>query len=263
MYRLGASLLLFLAIASAREAQAGLLAYEGFQYFPGQTLPTMGGGTGWGGLWVGSSQMIDQPPTLSYPSAPPSSGDALLNPAPGEAFRNFVTAFTNFSGDLWISLEESSIVPGSGAFVDLQPVPSFPDVSVTKLASGMIELNSIPAGLSNGPGQVDFFVLQLTLFSGGSSEANLWVDPGAVLGAPSAAFTVFVALRAEQLLLSKRSGQLLDEIRVGTTPADVAAVAAAPEPGTMPLLGSGFAGLVIGGIRRRRVSRRPLRVFSD
>src|ERR1035441_2259111 len=116
----GSLVILFFSIVLAREATAGPLAYEGFQYAPALPLPVMAGGFGWApGPWTGSSQMVDQPPTLSYPTALPSSGDALLNTAPGEAWRYFVAPFNNAVSDLWISFQEESTAAAPDAFVDI------------------------------------------------------------------------------------------------------------------------------------------------
>src|SRR5208282_2245434 len=88
-YRLAALLVLCFAIGPAREAAASILAYEGFNYAVNTPLATMNGGPGWAGPWTQiSGAMFDQPPTLSYPSALPSTGDALLTQAPGSASRN-------------------------------------------------------------------------------------------------------------------------------------------------------------------------------
>jgi hypothetical protein len=249
-YRLAASLILFFVTGSASKASP--LAYEGFGYPPVTILPKMCLGTGWLGCWVGSSAMINLPPTLSYPTALPSTGDALLNPTAGEAFRTFSLPLNNFGSDLWISFQEESLIPGGDAFVDLFPVGSFPNINVNKITSGPITLNGAFAGPASGVGQVDFFVLQLSQFSG-STVANLFVDPGpgALLGPPSASIVIPQPFVVSQFYYRSDPGQLLDEIRVGTTAFDVAAaVAAVPEPGTMLLLGLGLA---FAGIRRQRV----------
>jgi len=122
----GSLAILLLAMSPPREATALPLVHEGFNYLPGQPLPTMAKGLGWApGPWTGSAQMVDQPPTLSYPSALPSSGDALFNPLAGEAWRNFKTKWDNSLNDLWISFQEETPAAGSGAFVDILPVAAW------------------------------------------------------------------------------------------------------------------------------------------
>ena len=119
-------IILMIALGLAREAAAIRFYDEGFQYFPGQTLPTMPGGIGWApGTWKGSAQMVDQPPTLSYPFALPSSGDALYSPAPGEAFRSFGAPYNNAASDLWMSFQEETAFAGSGTFVQISSLGSF------------------------------------------------------------------------------------------------------------------------------------------
>jgi len=217
--------ILLLALASAREAAALPLAHEGFQYFPAQPLPTMVGGFGWApGPWTGSSQMVDTPPTLSYPSALPSSGDALFNPAAGEAWRYFGWPFNNAGNDLWFSFQQETAAPGSGAFVDILPL-SGGDIRVNKDAAGNITLNGVPAGISAGVGKVDFFLVQVVQFNGFLTVVNLYLDPGAALGPPSATFSTTMVFQANEFYFRTDPGQWLDEIWVGTTPQDVSEAA--------------------------------------
>jgi PEP-CTERM motif-containing protein len=74
-----------------------------------------------------------------------------------------------------------------------------------------------------------------------------WVDRS-VLGPPND-FFVRVPELFQNFEYRSGSGEVLDEIRVGTTFGDVAV----PEPGTLLLLGSGLAGLAVAGERRERV----------
>ena len=174
--------ILIFALGLVREASASPLVYEGFSYIVNQPLPTMGGGLGWApGNWTQiSGGMVDQPPTLNYPTALPSTGDALLTLAPGSASRPFVAPFSNAGSDLWISFQErTSIGAVSGALVDIQqPGPALPDIAVNKDALGAITLNGLAAGFSSGVGNVDLFVLQLAQWSGGATLVNLYVDRG-------------------------------------------------------------------------------------
>ncbi|MGA9451650.1 MAG: hypothetical protein WBW41_09975 [Verrucomicrobiia bacterium] len=240
-YRLTALLVLFCAIGPVREAAASILAYEGFNYAVNQPLPTMAGGTGWAGPWTQiSGAMVGQPPTLSYPSALPSSGEALLTTGLGSASRTFVAPFSNAGSDLWISFQELTAVGAvSGAQVDIQqPTAVLPDIEVNKDAGGAITLNGVPAGVSAGDGFVDFFVLQLVQWSGGDTLVNLFVDPGAVLGPPNASVLINgPAFQAQNFYYQANPGQELDEIRVGTTVTDVSAV---PEPSAFAMLMGGL-----------------------
>ena len=245
IHRLATSLVLFFAIGSAREATAVLLAYEGFNYAVGQRLPTMAGGTGWGAAWTGDDAFVDQPPTLSYPTALPSTGDALLSTG-GDAGRLFSAPLSNAGSDLWISFQELSTVAGSGATVYLPPGGLY----VQKTPLGEIDMNGWTAGYS-AVGKVDFFLLQITQFNPPASTIsfNLWLDPGPVLGPPNAFYTQASASPdlLQQFFYRSDSGQALDEIRVGTTLSDVFV----PESGTLLLLGSGLAGLAALGRRQR------------
>ena len=212
---------MLLTLVLARDAAALPLAHEGFQYVPGQPLPTMIGGFGWApGPWTGSSQMVDMPPTLSYPTALPSSGDALFNPAPGEAFRLFMVPFNNTANDIWFSFQEKTVAAGSGTFVDLQPTSGV-DIQVNKDRLGNITLNGVAAGFSAGVGNVDFFLIQVAQFSGGVTWVNLYLNPGVPLGPPNASFPIPSVYQANEFYFRTDPGQWLDEIWAGTTPQDV------------------------------------------
>jgi hypothetical protein len=258
-YCLAALLVLCFAIGPAREAAASILAYEGFNYAVNTPLATMNGGPGWAGPWTQiSGAMFDQPPTLSYPSALPSTGDALLTQAPGSASRPFATPLSNSGSDLWISFEElSSVGAVPSALVSLQPTSaSLPDIEVNKDTGGAITLNGLPAGLSAGVGSVDFFVLQLVQWNAGGNLVNLFVDPGAVLGPPNASLLLpGSALQLQQFYYQSNAGEKLDEIRVGTTLQDVAA-AAVPEPSSFTLLAGGLLLLPFAARTHRPLRKR-------
>ena len=245
---LAVSLVLFFAMGAAREAAAGVLAYEGFNYAVNQPLPTMAGGSGWGGSWTQiSGAMVGQPPTLSYPWALPSSGEALLTTGLGAASRPFAGPFSNAGSDLWISFQELTAVGAvPGALVDIQqPIAVLPDIEVNKDAGGAITLNGLPAGITAGDGIVDFFLLQLVQFTGSGTLVNLFVDPGAVLGPPNASVLLTgPAFQAQNFYYQANPGQDLDEIRAGTTALDVSAV---PEPSTFTMLTGGLLLLSFAG----------------
>jgi hypothetical protein len=257
-YRLAATLVLVLMMGPARESVASILAYEGFNYVVNQPLPTMTTGTGWApGPWTQlSGGMVDQPPSLTYPTALPSTGDALLTLAGGAASRAFAAPLNNSGSDLWISfLEQNSVGAVPGAQVNIQqPLAVLPDIEVGKTAGNAITLNGLPAGSVPGVG-TDLFILQLVQWSGGGTLVNLFVDPGLVLGPPNASVLLSgPAFQAQDFYYQSNAGQKLDEIRVGATVADVAAV---PEPSTFTL----FAGALLllpftASIRRPRRQRR-------
>ena len=233
----GSLVILLFAMGLAREAAAVPLVYEGFRYLPAQTLPTMSGGFGWAlGTWTGSGQMVDLPPTLSYPTALPSHGDALFNPAAGEAFRNFWVPHDNAGSDLWISFQEMTAAAGGGASVVIFPL-SGPSIQVNKNGLGAITLNGNPAGVSAGVGNVDFFLVQVAKFSGGVTVVNLYVNPGPVLGLPSASFSTTMVFLANQFYFRTDPSQWLDEIRVGTTPQDVSQAAGQGTPQFLRIAG--------------------------
>jgi hypothetical protein len=127
---------------------------------------------------------------------------------------------------------------------------------VDKVPGGAITLNGLPAGFSAGVGNVDFFVLQLAQWNAGGTLVNLFVDPGAVLGPPTASLLLpGSALQLQQFYYQSNAGEELDEIRVGTTLQDVAA-AAVPEPSTFTMLVGGLLLLLPFAARTRRLLRK-------
>ena len=93
------------------------------------------------------------------------------------------------------------------------------------------------AGVSAGLGQVDFFLVQVVQFSGGLTVVNLYVNPGAVLGPPSATFSTTMPFLANEFYFRTDPGQWLDEIWAGTTLQDVSA---ARTQGSNALIGAQF-----------------------
>jgi hypothetical protein len=170
--------------------------------------------------------MITIDPTLQYPWALPPTGIKLHNFAVGEAWRDFVMPLDNVAHELWISFMEETTAPGSGAFVSLDPSAGFPQLVVNKDGGGSVSLSAggapVFAGPSAGVGQVDFVVLHIAKF-GGSSKVDLFLNPGATFGPPSATVTVPAPFFIARFYYRTDAEQELDEIRVGTLPADVAA----------------------------------------
>src|SRR5678815_991124 len=136
---------------------------------------------------------------------------------------------SNAGNDLWVSFMERSTAAGSGAFVSLDTAAAVPPtIVVNKDPAGVISLSvggpAIFAGLTAGVGAVDFFVVHLTQWNGLGTTVQLYLNPGPVLGLPSAA--VFVpsgaAYNLSRFYYRSDPNQYLDEIRVGTMLPDVA-----------------------------------------
>ena len=147
------------------------------------------GGFGWApGPWTGNaSQMVDMPPTLSYPWRYRHQVMRSLIQRRGEAFRLFMVPFNNTANDIWFSFQEKTVAAGSGRSMDLQPTSGV-DIQVNKDGLGNITLNGVAAGFSAGVGNVDFFLIQVAQFSGGVTWVNLYLNPGVPLGPPNRVF---------------------------------------------------------------------------
>lgn len=224
---------------SAKPAHAALIVYEGFVYPPGTPLPAMAGGLGWQpGPWTGSNLMIASNGSLWAPMAQPSQGVALRNTAPGECFRNFAAVLDNTVNDIWLSVMEKSMAAGTSADLMVIAPSGAPMLELVKQA-GSYRL-AVAGALtpwiapSNGPGQVDFFVAHLFVFNGVVTNYQIWLNPTAPVttSAPSFVGSVTAPIVLDTVYYRSDPGEVLDEIRIGTLPTDVAA-AHAPCPGDL------------------------------
>lgn len=225
-----------LALAGSSGSALGVgIAYEGFLYAAGTPLPVMGGCCGWAAPWVGSGMMIAAPPTLSYPVALPSAGNALQNTAIGEGWRVLPGGVTNFGGDLWVSFMEQSPAVGGSALVSLDPSGAgFGTLHINKNALGAVTASAggpaVGVGMSRGPGLTDFFVVRLRQFGGGFTIIDIYLNPAIALTAalPNVSLAAPMPFALGRFYYRSDMGQWLDEIRIGTMPGDVAAAIAPP-----------------------------------
>ena len=216
-------------------AGAAPIASEQFLYPAGTPLPLMGGCCGWAAPWVGSTFISAMGPTLAYPLALPSAGNAVFNPAVGEGWRVLPGGVTNFGNDLWISWMEKTSIAGGTEFVSLDPPGAgFGTLHVFKDAIGNVVASAggpvVALGPSNGVGAVDFFVVRLKRFSGGSTVVDLYLNPvvSVTTALPSATLAVPLPFALARYYFRSDAGQWLDEIRIGTRPGDVAMAIGGP-----------------------------------
>lgn len=255
-------------------AQAELLVYEGFDYTADSNVVGQTGGDGWGAAWVlsgGTSSPTTDATTLSYGLLQTTGGAADWTGSD----RTRITRNTDDLSDYYDvgdTLYASFLASNTGSyeykyfFGDIAGSDGFGWSHTgsdwyAHAAAGGGTLDADPNdAIGNTPvsstvvtSDMNLFVIQFTVTAVGSGEArtadlNFWVNPSNVGGAaptPDASFTgVSVNLDADETYFSDDPGAGLDEIRIGTTYADVTPI---PEPATLALLSLG--GLAM--IRRR------------
>jgi hypothetical protein len=273
-------------------AEAALIAYEGFassSYTLGDLVYPAGGmgpnsGTGWTDGWQGSSGFNTTSPRyvaagLSYPGLASSGYAAASLPyqlgGQSTALRGFANTATS---DLWFSflIELNSATElANGNSAQSYGGIALDDASFSKflyvgVGGGATKygLQTAAAGIVSGSTAPTVGQTELLLVHVDSSDtASLWVDPtldGAPLGAPDVTVaSPFAPSEFGGLYWSDTWGWTYDELRIGTTLADVTpSPAAVPEPATWTMLAG--AAVVAGGLRARsRDGRRLRRARSD
>ena len=271
---------------AGRPAGANLLAYEGFDYgAAGATIQGQNGGTGWAGGWTAGgynasihTNYVAGASSLTYPglltggksmttvSEPAISGLVRNFAAPlgaantteyfsflarpdgalsGGTFNNYFGMYLNAStgNDMFIGK------PGNG------PINQF----ALETRGGVMQAAS---GVSINPQQTYLLVVRAD-FTASFDRFTLYVNP--LVGSPEPAFGTVKndsdVGTVSGVTLYSTGAYSLDEIRVGTTFADVtprAGGTSVPEPGAAVCLLTGLVGL--WGVTRRRRARLESRV---
>ena len=253
-------------------ARADLLLYEPFDYSAGVDLSGRGGGTGFspGSIWSGGANYDVAAGSLTRPGLA-SDGNRVTSAA-----QSGVTQVTRRLGQIFSSgtfymsfLARPEGMLGEGAFngffglyLDSFVGSPGPDIFVGKPGNALDapwSLEFVGGSSSRASnfrpvvGRTDLLVTRWNL---DSDTVTLWVNPA--LGSEPTSFDA--QLQVVTVNLSEIGGMTLystgahslDEIRIGTTYADVVP-AAVPEPSSAALLGLvGVAGVVW---RRRKLSR--------
>jgi hypothetical protein len=251
-----------LILVAAQSAPAALLVYEPFNYTTGQLLNGQNGGAGFNGPWTAPSNFTISPNSLSTPSDPGTgkSADAAANFfSVLEAQRPLTSSFGTTGSDLWASyltrvdsltaFTNFSLGSGTGGLhAGILGGPN--GVGPPSATWGMDGYHNIGPVLSQVPvvyGQTTLLVMHVT-FLAGPDRADLYVNP--MSSSPPAqpdATKTDLDLQFNDLEFRMDNGNILyDEIRLGTTYADVVPV---PEPCSAILLSLGIAGIL--GLRFR------------
>ena len=264
---------------AARPAHANLLAYEGFDYSPtAGTIQGQSGGTGWAGAWnaggfnasihtnyqVGAS-------SLGYPGLL-TGGNRMTTasePAISGIVRNFAAPLGAANTTEYLSFlvrPEGTLNQGAfnGYFGLYLNASTGSDMFVGKPGNGPIGQFDLEtrggtmqaaSGVSITPQQTYLLVVRAD-FTASLDRFTLFVNPTAGSAEPA-----FGTVKNDSdvgtvggVTLYSTGAYSLDEIRIGTTFADVtprAGGTSVPEPGAVTCLLTGVVGLC-GMIRRRR-----------
>ena len=274
-FRIGRSVLALLAllwtVALAPAALALPFTYDGFDYAAGSLSGENGGIGDWKDQWAGDvGIVVVAPGGLAYTDVLGGMLDVAGNHvelsgsfgSPKQATRPLNTQLGTGSETVWLSLildgstasEINNISLGDGLFIG----------QGGKVTGALTWQLGDPDGLVADTGilasELAFLVARID-FTAGREDAWLWVDP--LLGAEpdiatadaSGSAKEFAAAFVRMRLESNTFGAL-DEIRIGSTFAEVTPFTVTPEPNTGLLVGLGLIGL---GAYRRRPSRRAHR----
>ncbi|TWT85724.1 hypothetical protein Pla123a_05310 [Posidoniimonas polymericola] len=289
MSRFAFSLTLFAAMLAAGSASAELVAYEPFDYNENEALNGQNGGGGFTSAWrdAGAAGGTILAGSLAGPAGlPTSGGHALLSGENGTytIFRDFAELDSSDGATTWYSYIGQRIgdVQDPPAF-GTNPYPRGVNVSLfdsgsERLAMGnssnatadewsIIPLGSggLRQGAPNAPySELHWGVIRIDHIGDETVNDNayLWIDPDPnvepTLGTADASaidaadYSGIDSLRPfiGDTSSGRPAGQLLvDEIRIGTTYADMSGTRVVPEPAALCLAGLAVCGLV--GRRRR------------
>jgi hypothetical protein len=267
-----------LAASLASTASAALIAYEGFNYTEanGTTLTGLNGGTGWDEAYptvTGSGGNITLANGLSFTGHLASIGKSAERSTSATMSadgRNWDTALA--TGTIWYSFLLNptatgrgtlGVVQGSGSNQNGFGIRFEPNTTATTLQINANTPAQAPGTnilFANGFGQTYLVVGKLTIDTAANTRNDVWVwQNGQTVptnltnasvgmsfssGATSTAIPAFYG----RAFGSPNAAVFFDEVRIGTTFADVSAI---PEPSSfVALAGLGAIGMVAS--RRRR-----------
>ena len=261
-------------------SKASLIAYEGFDYTPGTVLDGLNGGTGFAGAWHPGgfnaslhNNYVVAPGSLSYSSLPTTGNSIATGP---------VNSIAGLTRDLQVPLGVSGTTvymsfvlqpqgsPNAGAFNGffglLFEQPIEPEVFMGKPGGGAIGdyviedrggARQYDSNLPVTPGQSTLLVVKADFLSG-ADVFTLYVNPALSDLEPLTGITKNDADSGliTGITIYSTGAFALDEIRIGTTWADVIGVQqSVPESGPgLAVTSFLFASLFAYGFARPRKS---------
>jgi hypothetical protein len=267
--------------ALGSRAGATLIAYEGFDYAAGSSLAGQNGGTGWAGPYLSGVSNTVAAPGLTYTDANGKqlqvTGNTLTYYDPSNHYDYDTRAIANsasistagnsvwfsFIGQDYIASDQEAIQFDTGNSV----APNFTDLYVGKYNGSTHWAAALYQG---GSATVDYgydaypspdigaqtFAVGRIDFGSATDNIRIWFNPLLGGAAPSDAVANLNLLNVPHLALtnvtlqggfSQAQPAYYDEIRLGTTFADVTPVAT-PEPASIGLAAAGALTLLV---RRR------------
>jgi hypothetical protein len=242
------SLSVTLTLATGR-AFASQIAYEGFDYLPG-LLNLQNGGIGFTGSWTADPGVMVVPPGLSSPFGLAPKG---LEIGGGfNASRRLAAPLSQ--SEYWVSFQLQEGSPNDQVWLGLDVVPtSTPliwfgrrlDFYFIALGPSVVATCCVGSPL----GVTDFMVARFRQVAPLITEVAVWLNTDNFALAPNL-FALMTTVPFLELNMEVQPGLFADEVRIGTTAADVADVANVPETGSLTLLATGILG-GIGVLRRK------------
>ena len=247
-----AAIVIALLLMSGTAARAALVAYEPFNY-PAGSIVGLNGGSGFSGPWIDGTAVSG---SLSFGSYQGTGNSAI------GGLRELSTTLGVDNTQLWASFLIRPNSTGGSPFA----VIGFNDLAVGILGGptgmgppsatwGMDTVggsNAVLSAVPVVPNETALLVVHMT-FLPGNDQLDLYVNPttGTVPLTPDATKTDLDLYTGSDLAILGPSS-IYDEIRIGTTYADVVPFAT-PEPSGLILGGLGLVGLFFT-VRRHKVS---------
>ena len=223
-----------LALFCVGTASASNLVYDGFDYLPG-ALSGNNGGVGFAAPWLADPGVIVQPPGLSHPLALPSAGLEV-----GGAFNSARLLSSALSlPEYWASFQINANPGNDQVWLGLDTASSSTPLVWfgRRLNTYFIQQGTaaaITGGVASPVGVTDLLVARFKQ-SGAVTDVDLWVNTNNFTLLPLIS-AVVPTVPYTWANMQVQPGLFADEIRIGTTAFDVAAV---PEPATLLLLAIG------------------------
>ena len=265
-----ALLLALTATLAPNGAGAAVVAYEGFGYDAGVDLSGQNGGTGWAGEWKnqGGAPTLTTTPGLGFGALAVTPGAAstavVVTTDPGAKIttypRSLAAAFGADGTTTYLSFLlrpelgfdfYGGLNLGGGLFIGKSGTP----VTTYGLETG--GANIAPASVVAKAGETVFLVLRAQ-FLAGNDVFDLFVNPllgGAQPLLADAEMSNFNLALTDSLYINNSGGWTIDEIRVGSSFANVAPLQASPvsEPATPTLMLLGLTAITFVRLRSKRV----------